>query len=192
MFQALYDKTLSWAQHKHAKRYLSLISFADSSVCPISPLVMLVPMALAQPNKAYSFALRTTLFSALGAILGYCIGYFLFEAISPWLETTHYWENYLSAKSWVDEWGVWAVLIGGFLPIPYKIFTIAAGSVSMSLPLFLLISTLGRGARFCFVAFLLKIGGEKLETRLRHNINEIVWGVVGLLVLFGLYHFLKG
>ncbi|MEY2666368.1 MAG: hypothetical protein RLZZ384_539 [Pseudomonadota bacterium] len=192
MFQSLYDKTLSWARHKHATRYLSFVSFADSSFFPITPLVMLVPMVLAQPSKAFSFALRTTLFSALGAVLGYSIGYFLFEAISPWLETTHYWADYLSAKSWVDEWGVWAVLIGGFLPIPYKIFTIAAGSVSMSLPLFLLISTLGRGARFCFVAFLLKTGGEKLENRLRQYINEIVGSVVLILLLTALYHFFQG
>ena len=192
MFQSLYDKTLNWARHKHATRYLSFVSFDDSSFFPITPLVMLVPMVLAQPNKALSFALRTTLFSALGAVLGYSIGYFLFEAISPWLETTHYWADYLSAKRWVEEWGIWAVLIGGFLPIPYKIFTIAAGSLSMSLPLFLLVSTFGRGTRFCVVAFLLKFGGEKLETKLRQYINEIGWGVVVLLLLASFYHFFKG
>lgn len=192
MFQSLYDNTLRWARHQHATRYLSFVSFADSSFFPITPLVMLVPMVLAQPSKAFSFALLTTLFSALGAVLGYSIGYFLFEIISPWLASTHYWPDYLSAKAWVDEWGIWAVLIGGFLPIPYKIFTIAAGSLSMNLPLFLLVSTLGRGTRFCAVAFLVKFGGEKLEIKLRQYINEIGWGVIVLLLLAGLYHFFKG
>lgn len=192
MFQKLYDKTLSWAKHKHATRYLSFVSFADSSFFPITPLVMLVPMVLAQPAKALPFALRTTLFSALGAILGYCIGYFLFEAISPWLQTTHYWNDYLSAKSEVDKWGIWAVLIGGFLPIPYKIFTITAGTLNMALLPFLAVSTIGRGTRFCVVALLLKFGGEKFEAKLREYINHIGWFVTAAIPVFaGAYHFLK-
>ena len=192
MFQKLYDKTLGWARHRHSTRYLSFVSFADSSFFPITPLVMLVPMALAQPKKAFKFAGLTTIFSALGAILGYGIGYFLFEAISPWLQTTHYWNDYLSAKNEVDEWGVWAVLIGGFLPIPYKIFTITAGSLNMALLPFLAVSTLGRGSRFCLVAFLLKLGGEKFETKLRNHINNIGWfSVVAIIIGFTAYHFLK-
>lgn len=192
MFQKLYDKTLSWARHKHAARYLSFVSFADSSFFPITPLVMLVPMVLAQPPKALRFALQTTLFSALGAILGYGIGYFLFEAISPWLQTTHYWNDYLSAKSEVDKWGIWAVLIGGFLPIPYKIFTITAGTLNMALLPFLFVSTLGRGTRFCVVALLLKFGGEKFEAKLRDSINHIGWFVVAAIpVALGAYYFSK-
>ncbi|MDD5216382.1 MAG: VTT domain-containing protein, partial [Methylococcales bacterium] len=170
----------------------SFVSFADSSFFPITPLVMLVPMVLAQPANALRLALQTTLFSALGAILGYCIGFFLFEAISPWLQTTHYWNDYLSAKNEVDKWGIWAVLIGGFLPIPYKIFTITAGTLSMALLPFLLVSTLGRGTRFCVVALLLKFGGEKFEAKLREYINHIGWFVVAAIpVVAGAYHFLK-
>jgi membrane protein YqaA with SNARE-associated domain len=178
MFQKLYDKTLNWAKHRHATHYLSFVSFADSSFFPITPLVMLVPMVLAQPDKALRFALLTTLFSALGAILGYSIGYFLFEAISPWLQTTHYWNDYLSAKIEVDKWGIWAVLIGGFLPIPYKIFTITAGTLNMALLPFLFVSTIGRGTRFCIVALLLKFGGKKFEAKLREYVNHIGWSVV--------------
>lgn len=192
MFQKLYDKTLSWAKHRHATRYLSFVSFADSSFFPITPLVMLVPMVLAQPANAIRFALQTTLFSALGAVVGYGIGYFLFEAISPYLQTTHYWNDYLAAKVEVDKWGIWAVLIGGFLPIPYKIFTITAGTLNMALLPFLFVSTLGRGTRFCAVAWLLKIGGEKFEAKLRDYINHIGWAIVVLIpVLAGAYHFLK-
>lgn len=192
MFQKLYDKTLNWAKHRYAARYLSFVSFADSSFFPITPLVMLVPMVLAQPEKALRFALLTTLFSALGAILGYGIGYFLFETISPWLQTTHYWNDYLAAKNEVDKWGIWAVLIGGFLPIPYKIFTITAGTLNMALLPFLAVSTLGRGTRFCVVALLLKFGGEKFEAKLREYINHIGWFIVAIIPFAaGAYYFLK-
>ncbi|MEN9596737.1 MAG: hypothetical protein RL236_1171 [Pseudomonadota bacterium] len=192
MFQKLYNKTLGWSRHKHAEKYLSFVSFADSSFFPITPLVMLVPMALAESEKAFRFAFLTTIFSAFGAILGYSIGYFLFEAISPWLQTTHYWNDYLSAKIEVEKWGIWAVLIGGFLPIPYKIFTITAGSLNMALLPFLAVSTFGRGTRFFIVAFLLKFGGKKLDDKLNHNINKIGWfGVVAILIGGTLYYFLK-
>jgi membrane protein YqaA with SNARE-associated domain len=192
MFQKLYDKTLRWSRHRHATRYLGFVSFADSSFFPITPLVMLVPMVLAQPDKAVRFALLTTLMSALGAILGYSIGHFLFEAITPWLQTTHYWNDYLAAKTEVDKWGIWAVLIGGFLPIPYKIFTITAGSLNMALLPFLLVSTFGRGTRFLMVALLVKFGGKKFETKLRNHINKIVWIFVALIVTgFGVYQLLK-
>lgn len=192
MFQKLYDKTLRWSRHQHATRYLGFVSFADSSFFPITPLVMLVPMVLAQPDKAFRFALLTTIMSAFGAILGYSIGYFLFEAITPWLQTTHYWADYLSAKTEVDKWGIWAVLIGGFLPIPYKIFTITAGSLNMALLPFLLVSTLGRGGRFFLVAFLLKFGGEKFESKLRDYINKIGWSVVALILIgIGAYQIWK-
>ena len=192
MFKTLYDKTLRWSRHRHATRYLGFVSFADSSFFPITPLVMLVPMVLAQPDKAVRFALLTTLMSALGAIVGYSIGYFLFEAITPWLQTTHYWNDYLAAKTEVDKWGIWAVLIGGFLPIPYKIFTITAGSLNMALLPFLLVSTFGRGARFLIVALLVKFGGEKFETKLRDYINKIGWVCIALIVIgFGVYQILK-
>ncbi|MEI6745142.1 MAG: YqaA family protein [Methylococcaceae bacterium] len=192
MFQKLYDKTLRWSRHRHATRYLGFVSFADSSFFPITPLVMLVPMVLAQRDKAFRFAFLTTLMSALGAILGYSIGYFLFEMISPWLQTTHYWNDYLAAKVEVDKWGIWAVLIGGFLPIPYKIFTITAGSLDMALLPFLFVSTLGRGSRFFLVAFLLKFGGAKFEAKLRNYINKIGWFCVVLIIIgLGTYQFLK-
>jgi membrane protein YqaA with SNARE-associated domain len=190
MLQTLYDKVLRLARHQHAERYLCAVSFADSSFFPITPLVMLIPMALGQPNQAMRFALVTTLASALGGVFGYCIGYFLFETIAPWLQTTHYWQDYLQAKNWVEEWGIWAILIGGFLPIPYKVFTIAAGTLHMMLLPFLLVSTLGRGGRFCLVAFLLKMGGQPLEEKLRKYINKIGWLCIGgLLVAALVFHF---
>ncbi len=126
MFQKLYDKALVWAKHRHAEKYLCALSFAESSFFPIPPDVMLAPMALAQPKKAFRLALLTTLFSVIGGMLGYAIGFFMFDTFSPWLQETHYWDKYLIAESWFKDWGFWAVFIAGVSPIPYKVFTIAA------------------------------------------------------------------
>jgi membrane protein YqaA with SNARE-associated domain len=90
MFQKLYDKTLQLSKHRHASKYLFILRFTESSFFPVPPDVMLAPMALAQPDKAFRFALLTTIASVLGGIFGYGIGYFLFDRIEPWLQTTHY------------------------------------------------------------------------------------------------------
>jgi len=183
MFKKLYDKALTWAKHKHAEKYLCALSFAESSFFPIPPDVMLAPMALAQPSKAFRLALLTTLFSVLGGMLGYGIGFFMFDAIAPWLQESHYWQKYLLAESWFKDWGFWAIFIAGFSPIPYKVFTIAAGALQMMFIPFVLASIVGRGARFFLVAMLIAAGGEKLETKLRQYMDIIGWVVVVLVVV---------
>ncbi len=188
MFQKLYDKALVWAKHRHAEKYLCALSFAESSFFPIPPDVMLAPMALAQPKKAFRLALLTTLFSVLGGMLGYAIGFFMFDTFSPWLQETHYWDKYLIAESWFKEWGFWAVFIAGFSPIPYKVFTIAAGALQMFFIPFILASLVGRGARFFLVAMLIAAGGEKLESKLRQYMDIIGWVVVGLVVIGGILY----
>ena len=185
MFKALYEKALIWAKHRHATKYLCALSFSESSFFPIPPDVMLAPMALAQPEKAFRFALLTTLFSVLGGMLGYGIGYFLFDNIAPWLQETKYWEKYLTAESWFKEWGFWAVFVAGFSPIPYKVFTIAAGALQMSFLPFVLASLVGRGARFFLVAMLIAAGGEKLESKLRQYMDIIGWVIVTIVVIGG-------
>ncbi len=181
MLQNLYDKALTWSKHPHAVKYLCVLSFAESSFFPVPPDVMLAPMALSQPKKALHFALWTTIASVLGGLLGYAIGFFMFDSLVAWLQESHYWENYLRAKDWFADWGFWAVFIAGFSPIPYKVFTIAAGSLQMMLLPFLLASFVGRGLRFFLVAMLLAAGGKKLELKLRQYINSISWGIVILL-----------
>ena len=94
MFKKLYDKALGLARHKHAAKYLCALSFSESSFFPIPPDVMLAPMALAKPESAFRLALLTTIFSVLGGMLGYGIGFFMFDSISPWLQETHYWGKY--------------------------------------------------------------------------------------------------
>jgi len=191
MFQKLYDKTLQLSKHRHAAKYLCTLSFAESSFFPVPPDVMLAPMALAQPDKAFRFALLTTIASVLGGMFGYAIGYFLFDRIEPWLQTTHYWESYLIAQNWFKDWGFWAVFVAGFSPIPYKVFTIAAGAMNMVLLPFVLASVIGRGGRFFLVAMLLAAGGAKLESKLREYMDRLGWATVALVVIGGgIYKFL--
>ncbi len=178
LFGNLYDRVLLWARHQHAVRYLGVLSFAESSFFPIPPDVILAPMCLAEREKAWRFAAITTAASLLGGIVGYAIGYYLFDRVQPWLQTTDYWGAYLTGKKWFEQWGVWAVFVAGFSPIPYKIFTIAAGVAMLNLPGFIIASLLGRGARFFLVAALIVAGGERMATALPVYIERIGWTVV--------------
>ncbi len=183
MFSALYEKAMQWAKHRHATWGLAGLSFAESSFFPIPPDVMLAPMALAQRHRAWWFAFITTIASVLGGILGYAIGMFSFEMIEGWLQGhPRYWDGYLVAQQWFDKWGVWAVLLAGFSPIPYKVFTISAGVISMSFLPFVIASLVGRGARFFLVAGLIVLGGDRMESALRRHVNVIGWGMVALVV----------
>ena len=182
LFETLYERVLGWARHPHAGRYLGALSFAESSFFPIPPDVMLMPMCLADRQRAWHYALITTVTSLAGGVAGYFIGYFLFDAIEPWLQSTHYWDAYLRGREWFSHYGVWAVLVAGFSPIPYKIFTITAGVAMLNLPAFVVASLLGRGARFFLVAGLVVAGGEKMERLLPQYIERIGWAVVAIAV----------
>lgn len=183
LFGPLYDRVLGWAAHPKARWYLGGLSFAESSFFPIPPDVMLAPMALARPLDAWKLALLTTLTSVAGGLLGYAIGYFALDLVEPWLRTAGYWEGYLQVRAWFQEWGFWAVLAAGFSPIPYKLFTIAAGAMAMFLPAFALASLVGRGGRFFLVAGLIRWGGAPMEAHLRRNVEFLGWLLVGLLLI---------
>ena len=129
------------------------------------------------------FALITTLASVAGGLAGYVIGLYALEWITPWMQQYGYWEKYLQVHAVFAEWGFWAVLVAGFSPIPYKVFTISAGALGMNLPLFLLASAVGRGARFFMVAGLVMWGGPKIEPMLRQYVERLGWATVGLLVI---------
>jgi len=174
------------AAHKHAPRYLGGLSFAESSFFPIPPDVMLAPMCLAKPKAAWSYALVTTITSVLGGMLGYLIGYFALEAIEPWIYQTAYGAPYDRAQGWFEHWGVWVVFLAGFTPIPYKVFTISAGALSMSFLPFVLASFVGRGARFFLVAGLIKWLGPAVEPKLRHYIEVIGWSAAGFIIILAI------
>ena len=184
IFSKLYQVALRWAAHRHAPRYLAGLSFAESSFFPVPPDVMLAPMALAQPARAWYFAGLTTLASVIGGAAGYAIGWLAFGAIESWLQQWGYWDDYMKSVAWFDLWGVWVVFIAGFTFIPYKIFTITAGALGMFFPAFLLASFIGRGARFFLVAGVIVIGGARMEQALHRYIDTLGWAVVALLLLY--------
>jgi len=189
LFAPLYDAVMRWSRHRHATRYLAALSFAESSFFPIPPDVMLAPMALADPQRAWRYATLTTIASILGGLLGYLIGVAAFDLVRPLLEQAGYWPAYQQASEWFLAWGFWAIFIAGFSPIPYKVFTIAAGVAAMPLLPFVAASAIGRGARFFLLAGLMRWGGAAMEQRLRHGVEWIGWGVVAAALL--LYLILK-
>ncbi len=178
-FSRLYDKVMQWSKHPHAERYLAGLSFAESSFFPVPPDVMLAPMALSRTDKAFRYALITTVASVVGGMLGYAIGFWFFDIIQPLIADGGRWEqHYLTTKEWFDKWGFWAIFIAGFSPIPYKVFTITAGIMGMLFLPFVIASAIGRGSRFFLVAGLMKWGGNEMEQKLKHYIDFLGWFVV--------------
>lgn len=183
IFGGLYDWTLRMARHRHATWYLAGLSAAESSFFPIPPDVMLAPMVMAQRERAWFLAALTTVTSVIGGAFGYLIGYFMIESVTPLLHDLGYWEGYLEVQEWFVVWGVWAVLIAGFSPIPYKLFTIAAGAAQMLFPPFILASAVSRGARFFLVAALVRWMGPAFERHALKYIDVIGWVFVALIVV---------
>jgi len=183
LFSSLYERVMRWAAHRHAQWYLAGLSFAESSFFPVPPDVMLAPMALANTQKAWRFALIATVFSVIGGAAGYAIGMFAFDLVHPLLEKAGYMDKYELAVNWFKQWGVWVVFLAGFSPIPYKLFTIAAGVVSMAFFPFVIASLIGRGARFFIVAGLMAWGGEKMDLALRQYVDRIGWVLVVVVVV---------
>jgi membrane protein YqaA with SNARE-associated domain len=192
LFGPLYKRAMEWARHPSAPRYLAALSFAESSFFPIPPDVMLIPMSAAEPRKGLRFALITTLASVVGGVFGYLIGMFALDAMAPWLQTTHYWARYLEVRHWFDQWGVWLVLVAGFSPIPYKLFTLSAGALSLAFLPFVLASAIGRGARFFLVAALVSWLGPRVEPVVRRYIEWLGWATVVLLGAVILWYRLRG
>jgi len=183
IFSSLYDRVMQWSRHRHAPYYLAGLSFAESSFFPIPPDVMLAPMSMANPRQSWWLAGLTTVASVLGGLLGYAIGVFFFDLVQPLVaEGGRYQAVFQQSKDWFDQWGVWAVFIAGFSPIPYKIFTITAGVLSMALAPFVLASAIGRGSRFFLVAALMAWGGERMEGALRRYVDRIGWVMILLVV----------
>lgn len=189
MFRYLYEKVLNWSHHRHAPYYLAGVSFAESSFFPIPPDVMLIPMVMSKPHKAWDFAAITTISSILGGILGYLMGYFAFEWLGqPLIQAFGYEEQYQTLVSWFSKYGFIAVVLAGFTPIPYKLFTLAAGATQMALFPFIVGSIVGRGLRFYLVAALIRYLGKRLEPVIVRYIDAIGWAsILAVMVAAGLY-----
>ncbi len=170
MLKKLYEWTLAKAAHPHAERWLSGISFMESSFFPIPPDVVLAPMCLSRPEKALRYAFICTVASVLGALLGYAIGYFLFEALGqPILEFYGAMDKFDTFRAEFIKYGWIIVLLAGFTPLPFKVITIAAGSVAMPLHILIFAAIIARSARFFLVAVLLKYFGPPMKKWIDEN-----------------------
>ena len=183
MFVKLYDHVISLSSHRRAPGFLAALSFAESSVFPIPPDVMLAPMCVARPSSGWRYAALTTLFSVLGGIGGFLIGRLAFNWIEPWLMSSSYADLFNQAVVAFETWGFWYIVMAGFTPIPYKGFTISAGVVGMPWPAFVVGSAVGRGGRFFLVAALIRLGGERVAERLRRYVDIIGWVTILLAVI---------
>ena len=179
-----YNWTLEKAQHKNAKWYLSLISFAESSFFPIPPDILLIPMALASKARALFYAFMCTLFSVLGGILGYAIGYFFYNSVGIYIVDFYHLENSFNIfENYYKEFGILIVFGAGITPFPYKFITIASGVFGLNIFLFIIVSIIGRGLRFYLIAILLYFFGEKIKLIIDKYFNILT--IVFFILLVG-------
>jgi membrane protein YqaA with SNARE-associated domain len=188
IFSYLYNKTIHWSSHQRAPYYLAGISFAESSFFPIPPDFMLMSMGLATPKRALYYALITTLFSVLGGLFGYVIGLYFIKWLLPYILSSSYADSYIQVKTWFEEGGIWMVILAGFTPFPYKIFTITAGAMHMALFPFTIGSIIGRGVRFFLVAGILYFAGSKIHAQITTYVDHLGWVILAIsVVLFILF-----
>ena len=189
MLRKLYDGVFALARSRHATPALALVSFAESSVFPIPPDVMLAPMILARPERAYFYAAVCTVASVLGGILGYAIGFFLTDVGLALMRLLGHADGLAQFRAWFDDWGLWVILIKGLTPIPYKLVTIASGLAAFSFPVFLGASVVTRGGRFFLEAWILKRWGPAMLAQVEKRLA--LWAGAGLVVLVGAVVVLK-
>jgi membrane protein YqaA with SNARE-associated domain len=193
MLRRLYDWVMGLAASRHAPTSLFAVSFAESSFFPVPPDVMLAPMVLARPDRAWRYAAICSLASVLGGILGYVIGYFL-EPVGVWMMTiTGHAGGMAEFKCWYDQYGVWVILAKGLTPIPYKLVTIASGLAAFSFPMFIFASVVTRSARYFLVAFVVKKFGPAMMPVIEKRL-ALFAGILFALLVIGLVasHFLGG
>lgn len=181
MLRSLYDWTLKLSAHPRALWALAAVSFIESSIFPIPPDVMLIPMVLAARAKAWRIAIVCTVASVLGGMLGYAIGYAAFEAIGrPMLDFYGYAPKFEEFRGMYNDWGAWAVFMAGATPFPYKVITILSGLTGLDIVVFTIASVLARGLRFFLVAGLLWYFGDPIRRFIEKYLN---WLAVAFVVL---------
>ena len=192
MLRNLYHRVLELAATPKAPWWLAVVAFAESSFFPIPPDVLLVPMALARPDRAWRYALICTIASVCGGALGYLIGYALFDVLArPVLELYGYGAKFAAFQAMYAEWGLWVILVKGLTPIPYKIVTIASGAAKFNFLVFMMASTITRGARFFLVATLLHFWGDAVKDFIERRLTLVTTGVaVGVVGGFLAFRFL--
>ena len=161
LFKPLYERALVWAAHKRAPAILFVLSLCEAVFFPVAPEIMLAPMCLARRDHAFRYAAISLGGSLVGMCIGYSLGYFAIDWLLPWIEHFGYATHFHEIEKQARDDGFWLLLIAGFVPIPFKIFTLASGAVHMPLLPFFAGATLGRGKRVFLVAGAIKLGGEK-------------------------------
>lgn len=184
MLHRFYARTLALAGSRNAPWWLAAIAFAESSFFPIPPDVLLIPMALARPTRAWRLAAICTVASVLGGALGWWIGYAVFDQLArPVIEFYGYGDRFAAFQAMYAQYGLWVILVKGLTPIPYKIVTIASGAAHFDFWLFMAASLATRGARFFLVAALIRLFGDPvrdfIERRLTLVTTLVAAGIVG-------------
>lgn len=185
MFDNLYRRLIALAESPRAPYALAAIAFAESSVFPIPPDVLLAPMALAKPQRAWTYAAICTVASVLGGMLGYAIGALLFDTVGQWLIHAYGYADRMDAlKAAYQKWGALVILLKGLTPIPFKLVTIVSGLLGYNFPLFVILCIVTRGARFFLVAGALNLFGDTLRVALERHFAAFI-GLSVLVVVAG-------
>jgi membrane protein YqaA with SNARE-associated domain len=183
MLHRLYARTLALAASPYAPWWLALIAFAEASCFPIPPDVLLIPMAMARPERAWRLAAVCTLGSVLGGALGYFIGYAVFDQLArPLIDLYGYGPRFAAFQALYAQYGLWVILIKGLTPIPYKIVTIASGAARFDFWIFMAASLATRGARFFMVAALLRFFGDSVRTFIERRLTLVTTAVAAGIV----------
>lgn len=198
LFRPLYEKAIAWAGKPRADVGLGLLSFVEAFIFPVAPEIMLAPMTLARPRRWWQFASISLVSSLAGSLVGYALGHYAFEALRPWLADLG-WLPHLDAlvhtfgaDATAHPWrAFWLLVAAGFVPIPMKVASWACGIVGMPMLPFLGGIAVGRGKRVFLVAGAIRLGGERAEKALHRHIETAGWVVVALVVVLGLYFWLR-
>jgi membrane protein YqaA with SNARE-associated domain len=183
VLQRVYDWTIGLAGHRHALSALALIAFIESSVFPIPPDVLIIAMVLAARERAWRIALVATIASVVGGMVGYGLGFFLYETVArPILEFYGYAEKFVEFREMYNRWGAWIVAGAGLTPFPYKVITIASGVTGLDLTTFTIASALSRGLRFFLVAALLWQFGTAIRGFIEGNLKLVTTAFFVLLL----------
>ena len=187
MFKSLYARIVELAESRHAPFALAAVAFAESSFFPMPPDLLLAPMALAQPKKAWRFALICTIASVLGGIVGYGIGALLYDTLGQWLIHVYgYGDKMAALKETYAKWGALLILIKGLTPIPFKLVTIVSGLLGYNFPLFVLLCLITRGGRFFLLAGALNHFGDPLRLALERHFAAFL-AILALTIVGGFF-----
>ena len=182
MLRRMYDWCIAAAYRPFATWIMGVVSFVESSFFPIPPDVMLIPMSLARPEKAYYYAFLCTWTSVAGGVLGYAIGALLYDSVGLWLISLYgYGDKVEAFRQAYAEYGMWIILLKGLTPIPYKIVTITSGFAGYYLLLFILFSIIARAGRFFMLAFLLNRYGARARTIIEERLG--LWVTIGAIAM---------